>query len=72
MESSKEKMFYELNSEQKIRLPLSEKTKIIIETDMLNWNINSKTSFINKVFNYYKDDAKSSISIVLYKKETDT
>ncbi len=58
-----------INDEHKVRIPLSEKAKIIIEEDMLNWNIKNNNSFINTVFEYYKEDALSSLSRVMERKE---
>ena len=64
-------MSFPINEDQRIRLSLSERARITIEEDMTNWNINSINSFINIIFEQYKEKAFSSISIVLDKEKAE-
>ena len=54
-----------INDEQKIRLTLSNRATITIAKDMDTFGISNTTKFINTVFDHYKLEAKSSISLYL-------
>lgn len=60
--------FSRLNSEQKMRIPLSQKARIIMDNDRNLFNV-PKTTFINIVFANYRDKAKASIAMRLQDEE---
>ncbi len=57
--------YYIDNSEQKIRVSLSERARIVINDDMFMFSVSSPATFINKVFENYHETAKSSVSLFL-------
>ena len=61
--------FSEINIEQKIRIALSEKANIIMQEDMDIFSVEKTGTFINTLFENFRDDAKSSISLYLQRKE---
>lgn len=58
-----------INEEHKIRITLSEKARIIMAEDMDVFNTSKPATFINQVFNNFKDEAKSSISLYLQQRQ---
>ena len=58
-----------INEEQKIRIALSERAQLIMCEDMDVFGTSKAATFINTVFNNYKSDAKSSISLYLQQRE---
>ena len=54
-----------INDEQKIRVALSDRARIIMTEDMEVFGTTKEASFINTVLYNYKDEAKSSISLYL-------
>ena len=59
------------NEQHKVNISFSERTRAIIEEDKINWNIDSSSSFINTVFENYKNSATSSISNTLEKERSE-
>ncbi len=55
--------FYKPNDDNKIHINLSSYAMSIIDDDMFTFGVNNKSTFINIVFENYKEDATSSISI---------
>ena len=60
-----------INDEQKIRIALSKRAKVIMAEDMDIFGVNKAATFINTVFNNYKYEAKSSISQYLQQEKKD-
>ncbi|MCD7715094.1 MAG: WYL domain-containing protein [Lachnospiraceae bacterium] len=58
-----------INDEQKIRIPLSDRAKIIIAEDMDVFNVSKTSTFINTVFHNFKSEATSSVSLYLQQRE---
>ena len=54
-----------INEEQKIRIALSDRARLTMAEDMDVFGISKAATFINTVFNNYKTDAQSSISLYL-------
>ena len=60
-----------INDEQKIRIALSKRAKLIMAEDMDIFGVNKVATFINTVFDNYKYEAQSSISQYLQQKKSD-
>ncbi len=58
-----------INDEQKIRIPLSNAARVVMAEDMMVFRISGEATFINTVFSNYKEEAKSSVSLYLNKRE---
>lgn len=58
-----------INEEQKVRITLSDRARIIMYEDMAVFGTTKSASFINTVFRNFKDEAKSSISLYLKQRE---
>ena len=58
-----------INEEQKIRITLSNRAKLTMSEDMDVFGTPKAATFINLVFNNFKSDAKSSISLYLQQRE---
>lgn len=58
-----------INEEQKIRITLSDRAKSIMAEDMEIFGITKAASFINTVFENYRETAKSSVSLYLQQRE---
>lgn len=58
-----------INGEQKIRIKLSSRAKLIMSEDMDTFKISKAATFINTVFSNYKLEAKSSVSLYLQQRE---
>ncbi|MGN0438455.1 MAG: WYL domain-containing protein [Lachnospiraceae bacterium] len=58
-----------INEEQKIRIALSNRARIIMAEDMDVFGTTKAATFINTVFHNYKSEAKSSISLYLQQRE---
>lgn len=58
-----------INEEQKIRIALSDRARITMCEDMEVFGTFKAATFINTVFNNYKNEAKSSISLYLQQRE---
>ena len=59
------------NSDEKIRYNLTYRAYSIINDDMLTFNEKTISSFIQKIFMNYKDNAEASISLELLKKQSE-
>ena len=57
-----------INEEHKIRITLSNRAKLTLEEDMSIFKTEKITTFINLVFENYRSEAKSSISLYLEQK----
>ena len=60
-----------INDEQKIRIALSDRARLTMAEDMDVFCIKKAATFINTVFNNYKYEAKSSISLYLQERKTE-
>lgn len=62
-----------INEEQKLRITLSDRARLVMAEDMDVFGVSKASTFINTVFKNYKSEAKSSISLYLqqYKLELD-
>ena len=58
-----------LNEEQKIRIALSDRARIVMSEDMDVFHTTKEATFINTVFGNYKNEANSSISLYLQQRE---
>ena len=58
-----------INEEQKIRIALSDKAKLTMTEDMDVFGTPKAATFINTVFDNFKDEARSSISLYLQQRE---
>ena len=58
-----------INEEQKIRIALSDRAKLTMAEDMDVFGTPKAATFINLVFDNYKTEAKSSISLYLQQRE---
>ena len=58
-----------INEEQKIRIALSVKAKLTMAEDMSVFRTPKASTFVNTVFDNFKGDAKSSISLYLQQRE---
>lgn len=58
-----------INDEQKIRIALSNRARLTMCEDMEVFGTPRAATFINTVFNNYKNEAKSSISLYLQQRE---
>lgn len=58
-----------INEEQKVRVALSERAKLIMAEDMNVFSVSKTSTFINTVFENYYPEAKSSISLYLQRKK---
>lgn len=58
-----------INEEQKIRIALSDKARLTMAEDMDVFGIARPATFINTIFDNFKDEAKSSISLYLQQRE---
>lgn len=58
-----------INEEQKIRIALSDRAKITMAEDMDVFGTPKVSTFVNTVFNNFKSEAKSSISLYLQQRE---
>ena len=58
-----------INEEQKIRITLSDRARLIMAEDMDVFGTHQEATFINTVFHNYKSEAKSSISLYLQQRE---
>lgn len=58
-----------INEEQKVRIALSDRAKIIMSEDMDVFHTAKAATFINTVFGNYKNEATSSISLYLQQRE---
>lgn len=58
-----------INEEQKIRIALSDRAKLIMAEDMDVFNTPKAATFVNTVFGNYKSEAKSSISLYLQQRK---
>lgn len=58
-----------INEEQKIRITLSKRAKLTMAEDMDVFGTSKAATFINLVFDNFKSDAKSSISLYLQQRE---
>ncbi len=58
-----------INEEQKIRIALSNKARLTMTEDMDVFGITKAATFINTVFNHFKDEAQSSISLYLQQRQ---
>jgi hypothetical protein len=63
--------YYIDNSEQKIRISLSERAKLVINDDMFVFSVSSPSTFINRVFENFYKVAKSSVSLFLTTKHNE-
>lgn len=60
-----------INDEQKIRIALSERALITMAEDMSVFSVPKASTFINTVFQNYRSDAKSSISLYLQQRKSE-
>lgn len=60
-----------INEEQKIRITLSNRAKLTMAEDMDVFGTSKAATFINLVFNNFKLEAKSSISLYLQQREVE-
>lgn len=58
-----------INNEQKIRITLSDRARLTMSEDMDVFGTSKEATFINTVFDNYKAEAKSSISLYLQQRE---
>ena len=58
-----------INEEQKLRIPLSDKAKMVMKEDMELFGVSKESRFINTVFCNFKEMAKSSIAFSLQQKK---
>jgi hypothetical protein len=58
-----------INEEQKIRIALSDRAKLTMAEDMDVFGTPKAATFINTVFNNFKSEARSSISLYLQQRE---
>ena len=58
-----------INEEQKIRIALSNRAKLTMAEDMDVFGTPRSATFVNTVFNNFKSEAKSSISLYLQQRE---
>ena len=58
-----------INDEQKIRIALSDRARLTMSEDMDVFGTPKAATFVNTVFNNYKLEAKSSISLYLQQRE---
>lgn len=58
-----------INDEQKIRIALSDRARLTMSEDMDVFGTPKAAAFVNTVFNNYKSEAKSSISLYLQQRE---
>lgn len=58
-----------INEEQKVRIALSEKARIVMAEDMSIFGVSKPATFINTVIRNFKYEAKSSISLFLKERE---
>lgn len=58
-----------INEEQKIRITLSDRARLTMTEDMEVFGTPKAATFVNTVFNNYKSEAKSSISLYLQQRE---
>ena len=58
-----------INEEQKLRIPLSDKAKMVMKEDMELFGVSKESRFINTVFYNFKEAAKSSIAFSLQQKK---
>lgn len=58
-----------INEEQKIRIALSDRAKLTMAEDMDVFGTPKSATFINTVFNNFKSEARSSISLYLQQRE---
>lgn len=58
-----------INEEQKIRIALSDRAKLTMAEDMDVFNTPRAATFVNTVFDNFKAEAKSSISLYLQQRE---
>lgn len=58
-----------VNDEQKIRIALSDRARLTMSEDMDVFGTPKAATFVNTVFNNYKSEAKSSISLYLQQRE---
>lgn len=67
--------FIYINEEQKVRITLSDRARITMDEDLSIFYEEERnrkhTTFINTVFNNFKDDARSSIASHLQRRKTD-
>ena len=60
-----------INEEQKVRITLSDRARLIMAEDMDVFKTPKAATFINTVFDHYKTDAKSSISLYLQQRKSE-
>ena len=58
-----------INEEQKIRITLSDRARLIMAEDMDVFKTAKAATFINQVFDNFKSEAKSSVSLYLQQKK---
>ena len=58
-----------INEEHKLRISLSTNARIKMTEDMTIFRVSKATTFINTVFDNYKNEAKASISLYLYQRK---
>ena len=58
-----------INEEQKIRIALSDRAKLTMAEDMDVFGTPKAATFVNTVFNNFKEEARSSISLYLQQRE---
>lgn len=58
-----------INEEQKLRITLSDRARTVMNEDMDIFGIKKATAFINTVFDHYKFEAKSSVSLYLQERQ---
>lgn len=58
-----------INEEQKVRIALSDRAKLTMAEDMNVFGTSKDATFINLVFNNFRSEAKSSISLYLQQRE---
>ncbi|MCR4611086.1 MAG: WYL domain-containing protein [Lachnospiraceae bacterium] len=58
-------MSFYINYEQKVRISLSERARLILAEDMESFGFSRGSSFINHVFKNFRDEAKASLSMYL-------
>lgn len=60
-----------INTEQKVRISLSETAMLTIKEDMLIFSVDKLSTFINTVFENYRDEAYASISVYAEQRRMD-